>query len=119
MHLSFELGARFRDGRKRVYSLPRTTSVDDGPIVLVGRTFEHRVEGRAPRAPDEVDVVGRVTPGTHRPDDVEHAGGVDILVHDHRPSARVVARVTIGRQHGRLFRVTRVELLDGNDVEEP
>src|SRR4051812_6554102 len=117
--LRVQLGARAHGRREVRHRLERLARDDDGARVEVRGLGLARVEGPAPRAADDVDVLCAVAARRHRPQDVHVAGGVDVLVDDDHPAADVVAGVAARGEQARLLRVPRVRLLDRDDVEQP
>src|SRR5260221_2178172 len=61
--LVLELGTGFGDAWKFVLPCPRPASIDHRPVALVGGTAQDRVQGRAPKIVDDLDVLRGIAAG--------------------------------------------------------
>src|SRR5207244_11739075 len=81
-HAGIELLACAGDDRERVSPRERPACVDHdagvAPVSLA--VITHGVEGGAPSAADDLDVLAHIAAGAHRPDDIVDVGGIDIVV---------------------------------------
>src|SRR5206468_727781 len=85
---------------------------------LVGRVLR-RVEPGRPGVAQDVDILDGVAARGHRPDDLIHVRGIDVLVHGDDPLRVVRASRTLGGQRQRLSRVAGVALLERDHRHAP
>ena len=74
-----------------------------------------RVEPSAPSVAQDIDVIDRIAPAAHRPDDLIHIGRVDVFIDSDDPLGVVSTARYLRRQCERLRGVPGITLLEGND----
>ena len=115
-----EFGTHFRHVRELFLPLPGPGGIKDRPgIKSFFADGDNRIQGPAPGAAQDVDVLYRIDPRAHGPHDVVEAGDVNVVVHHHDVAPEVSPGPALGSHQSRLLRVPRVALLDPYDHQQP
>src|SRR3984893_10155984 len=120
-HAGIELLACAGDDRERVSPRERPACVDhDAGVAPVGlAVIAHGVEGGAPSAADDLDVLAHIAAGAHRPDDSVYVGGINIVAHHNGPPVPLRAGLAVRSHKSGLLGVPAIELLDRNREPDP
>ena len=76
------------------------------------------VEPSTPSVAQDVDVFNRIAPARHRPDDLVHIGGVDVVIDGDDPLGVVGAAWDLGRERQHLRGMTGICLLYTSDAAD-
>ena len=109
-------------GHRREVVFPRIgpAAVNDRPGVFAFLPLGNDgIQGAAPALSHDVDITGGIASRRHRPGHIKKVGRIDILVHNDDKPVQVPACMGVRRNEPGLPGMSRIGLLDGNDIEEP
>src|SRR4030095_10839240 len=78
----------------------------------------NRVDGIAPAAPQDIDILHRIGSRTQRPQQFVTVPDVDIFVHHYDVTGQERSRAALRRDQRRLPRVAGIALLDRHDHQQ-